>query len=389
MYVRGGQVEVPALDADLPASVLLQTSRGAVGSAIAALPLLGGVRAAAVRDHTVPPVHAIREWAMVTGHHQRLLSRRSQCDTFRATVSRLLATGDPFAGQRVARLRSTTAFESFCVFDSVPSRKEYEIADGPWARAANKRMPGSFDPSAAGLPTHCPSCPSNPTLAHASHLDVCRARGRPTLVHDALRNVVQRASRGAGMPAALEQRHLVPTIGSGRARPGDVTVTFPGDTRECVDVTRSSFSPSQRRANAMADAIQPRGASAAAAEAAKAAKLYVDMVGQRRTMSYFCRAQGLGYQPVAVDNVGAWGPNMSNLLNRLGEQAHVTLGMPAWVYKSAWTRSIAITMVNSQGAVAAERICDLVGRTSGPTRMDPEDHGLFDIRGTQGGGRAG
>ena len=80
---------------------------------------------------------------------------------------------------------------------------------------------------------------------------------------------------------------------------------------------------------------------------------------------------------------------MSNLLSRLGDQAHVTLGMPAWVYKSAWTRSIAITMVNSQGAVAAERICDLVGRTSGPTRMGPEDHGLFDIRGTQGGGRAG
>ena len=346
-----------------------------VASAIRAMPTRE--QSAALGRNSRVPVSLLADWAKATKSHQRRFSGKHQWDVFDNTIAhfRHQELGE---GLINAQIRGTCTFESSIKFAAIPSRKCYVITDGGWSRAAIKRMPGMKDPLAEGLQSNCPCCRGDAPLEANAHLDVCRARGRPTYIHNVLRGELLKAGQAAGLPAALEQRHLVPEVGSGNARPGDVTIHI-GDDRICVDVGRTSYRRSAARVNA--DSEAPAGFAANRYEAEKAHKRYKDHMGGSGTMGEYCRREGLVYKPACVDNVGCFGNGMEWIFTRLARASHANQGIPTSVHSLVWKRRISIAMANAEGAAAQERVRDLI-RLEGSDQVQTslERSGVFDVR---------
>ena len=345
-------------------------SSASIDAAIIAMPGLD--RRVAQARHESVPASLLEPWAKITKTHQRHLTQHGQRVSFLANIAAMVGHNT-----EIAMIRSNSTFQAFSRFDAVPSRHGFTANDPTWMRMAWKRVTGAPDPRTTGGPDRCPCCGS--IMRENSHADSCRAGGRPTIVHNELRNVFQLACKAAGVTTTREQRHLLPLVGSGNTRPGDITFLTPQGVTVCVDVGVAGMAPSRDRASL---ATAKAGRLADLMEQKKRITRHtLRLGGETKTMEELCRTHGLEYMPACVDNAGAWGHNMRTLINRLGGYAHAAHGIPPHIFTLAWTRRISLTLARVQALVATQRIAELA-----PVEDDADlgatldAQGLYNIR---------
>ena len=346
------------------------TSSASIDSTIAAMPPLDRLVVQARHDDV--PASLLEPWAKDTKTHQRHLTAHSQRVTFLENIAAMIGHNT-----EIGVLRSNSTFQAFSRFDAVPSRHGFVANDPTWMRMAWKRVTGAADPRTTGGPDRCPCCGA--IMRENSHADSCRAGARSIMIHNEIRNVFQLACKAAGVTTTREQRHLLPLVGSGNTRPGDVTFLTPEGVTICVDVGVAAFTP-QRDVVALATA--KAGSIADDMDHTKNSKRHeLRLTGEMKTMAEHCRTYGLEYMPACVDNAGAWGHNMRALINRLGGYAHAAHGIPPHIFTLAWTRRISLALARVQALAATQRIAELapVGDLAdlGATM---EAQGLFRVR---------
>ena len=362
----------PPLDAQHDSEVAhsWDKSSASIEAAIIAMPALD--RRVAQARHESVPASLLEPWAKITKTHQRHLTQHGQRISFLDNIAAMVGHNT-----EIAMIRSNSTFQAFSRFDAVPSRHGFTANDPTWMRMAWKRVTGAPDPRTTGGPDRCPCCGA--IMRENSHADTCRAGGRPTTVHNELRNVFQLACKAAGVTTTREQRHLLPLVGSGNTRPGDITFLTPQGVTVCVDVGVAGMTPSRDLA------------SLATAKAGKLADLMdhrkrltrhtLRLGGETKTMEELCRTHGLEYMPACVDNAGAWGHNMRTLINRLGGYAHAAHGIPPHIFTLAWTRRISLTLARVQALVATQRIAELAPvEDAADLGVTLDAQGLYNIR---------
>jgi hypothetical protein len=365
-------LQPPPQDAQHESEVALSwdKSSACIETAIATMPAMDR-RVARARHETVP-ASLLEPWAKITKTHQRHLTQHGQRVSFLTNIAAMEGHHT-----EIAMIRSNSTFQAFSRFDAVPSRHGFAANDPTWMRMAWKRITGAPDPRTTGGPNVCPTC--NAVMRENSHADTCVAGGRPTHVHNELRNVIQLACKAAGVTTTREQRHLLPLVGGGNTRPGDITFLTPQGVTICVDVGVAGMSPSRDRVSL---ATAKAGKLADLMDRAKSIKQHtLRLTGERKTMAELCRTQGLEYMPACVDNAGAWGHNMRKLINRLGGYAHAAHGIPPHIFTLAWTRRISLTLARVQALVATQRIAELSPvEDAADLGATMEAQGLYSIR---------
>jgi len=365
-------LQPPPLDAQHDSEVAHSWDKSSASIEAAILAMPGMDRLVVQARHVSVPASLLEPWAKITKTHQRHLTQHSQRVCFLDNIAAMVGHNT-----EIAMIRSNSTFQAFSRFDAVPSRHGFTANDPTWMRMAWKRITGAPDPRTTGGPNACPSC--HVVMRENSHADTCMAGGRPTTVHNELRNVIQLACKAAGVTTTREQRHLLPLVGSGNTRPGDITFLTPQGVTICVDVGVAGMSPSRdldnlatAKAGKLADLMDHRK---------RLARHSLRQGGERKTMEELCRTHGLEYMPACVDNAGAWGHNMRKLINHLGGYAHAAHGIPPHIFTLAWTRRISLTLARVQALVATQRIAELAPvQDAADLGATLDAQGLYNIR---------
>ena len=156
----------------------------------------------------------------------------------------------------------------------------------------------------------CPQC--NGILDSLSlHAGTCPAGGERTLRHHALRDIIYKWTKRAGLRPEREKAGLLLPLrpedrGLERRRPADVFVPSLAGVPTALDLAVTAT----QRPESLREASQHAGAAAASYDQVKADHLHTAQI---------CRDQGVHFQPMVAESSGTWSASASRVLRLLAQ----------------------------------------------------------------------
>jgi ubiquitin carboxyl-terminal hydrolase 44/49 len=191
-----------------------------------------------------------------------------------------------------------------------------------------------------GHPSKCPLC-ARPCDSFGDHAGVCSAGGDKTRRHNAVRDILFLAARGAALSVEKEPKHL---LLHGGQKPADLLVRnyTEGFHASAFDVTIS-------------DTLQPTSLDRAAAESG-----YVARVAHEKKLQKYqdsCRESNLAFFPMVWESTGGTTSTVHSTIESWSNQEADRGGLPRSRIRTRLYQRLSLTLQREYARMIMKRIC--------------------------------